>query len=138
MTQTLSYTKPLPIVTPVNKPFWDAAKRHELVLPRCKDCGAWTFPLGPMCQSCWSENLEWARASGRGVVTTWVVFHRAFDPSFTDDIPYAVVQVELEEGVRYISNLVGVAPNAIKPGMRVEAVFDDVTPEISLLKFRPA
>lgn len=130
------YAKPLPQITERNRPFWEAAKRHELRLPRCKECRSWVFPIAPMCQQCWSEDLAWERCSGRGTVSSWVVYHRAFDPSFAEDVPYAVVQVDLEEGVRFISNLVDIAPNQINAGLQVEAVFDDVTPEISLIKFR--
>jgi uncharacterized OB-fold protein len=89
-----------------------------------------------VCYTCWSENLEWSTASGFGYVSSWVVFHRAFDPSFEAELPYAVAQVDLEEGVRLISNLVKVPLADIRPGMLVEAVFEDVTADISLVKFR--
>lgn len=100
------------------------------------ECGSWIFPIAPMCQNCWSETLSWELASGRGIVSSWVVFHRAFDPSFSADVPYAVVQVDLEEGIRLISNLTDVAPNEIRVGLLVEAEFDDVTRDVTLVKFR--
>lgn len=130
------HTKPLPQVTASNAPFWAAAKRGELMFLRCSDCGAWNFPAGPVCQRCWSENLEWRLASGRGVVSSWVVFRRAFDPSFEADVPYAVVEVEVEEGVRLISNLVDVPVAKVHRGMPVQAVFDSVDDDVSLIKFR--
>jgi uncharacterized protein len=130
------YRKPLPVITPGNRPFWAAAKAHELRIPRCQECGSWVFPIAPICQNCWSERLSWDPVSGRGVISSWVIFHRAFDTSFASDVPYAVVQVELEEGMRLISNLIDVAPSEIRVGLPVEAGFDDVTSEVTLIKFR--
>lgn len=132
----MTYLKPLPLITNGNRPFWQATKDHELRIPRCTECRRWIFPIAPMCQNCWSEALQWERLSGRGVVSSWVVFHRAFDPAFAGEVPYAVVQVDLEEGIRFVSNLIDVAPNDIEAGLPVEAFFDDVTPEVTLMKFR--
>ena len=133
-----AYQKPLPRVTPDNRPFWEAARRHELRLPQCQDCKRLWWPPGPVCPDCLSERHEWTRVSGRGTVSSWVVFHKAYFPSFANDIPYAVIQVELEEGPRLISNLVGVPNEEVRVGMPVEVVFDDVTPEITLVRFRRA
>ena len=131
------YRKPLPHITPDNRPFWEACRQHELRLPRCLECGYVWYPLGPLCPQCLSERFEWQRSSGRGKISSWVVFHKAYFPEFADDIPYAVVQVELDEGPRLTSNLVGVPNDGIKIGMPVEVVFDDVTPDITLHGFRP-
>jgi uncharacterized OB-fold protein len=89
-----------------------------------------------VCPHCLSEELEWKRLSGRGKVSTWVIFHRNWFPEFAADVPYAVVQVELTEGPRLTSNLVGVANEDIRVGMPVEVVFDDVTPAVTLPRFR--
>jgi uncharacterized OB-fold protein len=131
------YRKPVPRVTPENRPFWDAARRHELRLQRCGDCGHVRYPPAPLCPECLSETTEWTRVSGRGIVSTWVVFHKRYFDAFADEIPYNVVQVELEEGPRLTANLVGVRNEAIAIGMPVDVVFDDVTTEISLPRFRP-
>ncbi len=133
-----AYRKPLPRITPDNRAFWEAARRHELRLPRCQDCKRFWWPPGPVCPECLSERYEWTRASGRGTISSWVVFHTLYFPSFADDLPYAVVQVELEEGPRLISNLVGIKNEEVRTGMPVEVVFDDVTPEISIPRFRRA
>ena len=130
------YRKPLPRITPDNRPFWEGARRHELRLQRCEGCGRFRYPPGPVCPGCLSERAEWSRMSGRGAVSSWVVFHKAYFPAFADEIPYAVVQVELEEGPRLTANLVDVPPAEIRIGLPVEVVFDDVTPEISLPRFR--
>jgi len=91
-----------------------------------------------VCPDCLSDRYDWARVSGRGTIASFVVFHKAYFPAFVAEIPYAVAQVELEEGPRLTSNLVDVPPDQIAIGMPVEVVFDDVTPEVSLPRFRRA
>lgn len=130
------YAKPLPRITPDNRPFWDAARRHQLALQRCADCARFRYPPAPVCAECLSDRAEWTAVSGRGTVSTFVVFHQRFFPSFAPDIPYNVVQVELDEGPRLTANLVDVPNAEIGIGMRVQVVFDDVTPEVSLPRFR--
>ena len=133
-----AYPRPLPRVTPDNLAFWEAARRHKLRLQRCGACGRIWWPPGPVCPDCLSERFEWAPVSGRGRVSSFVVFHKAYFPAFADAIPYAVVQVDLEEGPRLTANLVEVPPAEIRIGMPVSVVFDDVTPEISIPRFRRA
>jgi uncharacterized OB-fold protein len=130
-------TKPLPRISPDNAPFWAGCKRHELVLPFCAVCGKPHLPPGPVCPFCLDDRLDWRRASGRGVVSTWTVVHQPYFPAFKADLPYNVVQVELAEGPRLTANLVE-APNAVLAvGLAVEVVFDDVTPDVTLPRFRP-
>lgn len=132
------YEKLLPHIDEMSRPYWEGAKRHELLLQKCQECGYYRYPPGETCPSCLSDKLEWVKVSGRGSVYTWTVFHQAYHPAYKDDIPYAVVAVELEEGPRMITNLVNCRIEDIKMGMPVEVVFDDVTEEVSLPKFRPA
>ncbi len=132
-----AYEKPLPRVDEINKPYWDAAKRHELVIQRCDDCGTYRYPIGIICPGCLSDKLKWVKISGRGKVYTWVVIHQVYHPAFAGDVPYAVVAVELEEGPRMSTRLVGCGPENITIGMPVKADFIDVTPEITLPVFRP-
>lgn len=131
------YRKPLPAVSSLNQPYWDALKRHELQLPQCNDCGKVWSPPAPFCPLCWSRNCTWQKLSGRGKVSAWVVFHHAYFSSFNDDIPYNVAEVELDEGPRLLTNLVAVGNADIEIGMPVEVVFDDVTEDVTLAKFRP-
>jgi uncharacterized OB-fold protein len=134
----MAYTRPLPRITPDNRPFWEAARRHQLVLQRCQECRRFRYPPAAVCPDCLSGQSEWTPVSGRGRITTFVVFHKAWFPSFADDLPYNVIQVELDEGPRLTANLVG-APNAeIRVGMEVDVFFDDVTPDITLPRFRRA
>jgi len=132
-----AYAKPLPQVSAEMKPFFDAARRHALVVQRCRGCGTHRFPARDLCSRCLSRDVEWVPVSGRGTVLTWAVMHQVYHPGFATDVPYAVVVVELDEGARLVSNLVGCAVGEIRAGMPVEVVFDDVTPEVTLPKFRP-
>ncbi len=139
MTQPRAPSKPLPVPTPETKPFWDACKRHELMLPRCKDCGRFHFYPRAVCPNCWSTNLEWVKASGRGKLYSYVINHRPA-PGFESQAPYVIAIVELDEGVRMMSNLTGVDPDPAKVtvDMPLEVTFEDASPEISLPQFRPA
>ena len=91
-------------------PYWEAARARELRFQRCSDCGRWRHPPGPMCPDCCSFSSEWARASGRARLLSWVVVHPHVLPAWKDRVPYAVVLVECEEGVRTIGGVVGCAP----------------------------
>ncbi|HSD54944.1 MAG TPA: OB-fold domain-containing protein [Burkholderiales bacterium] len=132
------YAKPLPPNDPANRPFWEGANRGVLVLQRCLDCGRHRFPAARYCVQCHGERSAWVATSGAGVVESHCTFHRAYWPAFEGDVPYEVVQVKLDEGVRLFSNLVGVPREQIRTGMRVRASFDPVTPAVTLVKFAPA
>jgi uncharacterized OB-fold protein len=126
--------KPLPPDDAANRPYWDGAKRGVLMLQRCMDCGRHRFPAARYCAQCRGERSAWVASSGRGVVESHCSFHKAYWPAFEGELPYAVVQVRLEEGVRLFSNLVGGAPRA---GLRVKAHFEPLTPSVTLVKFAP-
>lgn len=130
--------KPKPRVTPDNRPFWEGCREHVLKLPWCAaGCGRAFLPPAPVCPWCFGERIEWRAASGRGTVTTFVVVHQAWFPAFADDLPYNAAQVELAEGPRLTTSLVGVANEDLAVGLEVEAVFDDVDGETTLPRFRP-
>ncbi len=134
----LHYSKPLPQVLPETEEFWKAAKRHELYLQRCKSCGNVIYFPRIVCPRCMSDEIEWFRASGRGTLYSYTIIRQAADPRFEQDVPYVYAIIELEEGVRMISNLVNVKFEKIRIGMNVKVLFEDVTPEISIPKFQPA
>lgn len=133
MTQT--YRKPLPLVDEDSQEFWDAAKKHKLLIQSCPKCNT-RYHNGFVCHLCGAKT-EYVEASGKGRVYTWVIFHQKYHASFEADLPYNVAIVELEEGPLYMTNLVGVKNEEIRLNMPVQVVFDDVTEEISLPKFRP-
>jgi len=134
----MTYQKPIPTITPDMQPFFDAAKRHELVVQRCMQCGTHRFPAREICSSCLSRDVQWVRVAGTGHIFSYNVMHQVYHPGFADEVPYAVVVVQLDEGARMISSLVGVAPHDITIGMPVRVTFDDVTESVTLPKFVPA
>jgi len=128
----------LPVIYPEERPYWDALRQHKLVLPRCKSCAQAWFPLGPACPNCFEIGFDWSPMTGKGVLHNYVVYHKAWAPWLEKRVPYAVVQVELDEGPRLTTNLLECPIDQIKIGMRVEAMFEDITDDITLLQFRPA
>lgn len=131
------YDKPLPTLTDDNRPFWDSCRAGRLSLQRCA-CGHLRYPISPFCPRCLSGEFTWTPVSGRGTVFSYVVFHQAYHPGFKQDVPYNVALVQLEEGPRMYSNVVGVPNNAVKVGDALEVVFEPVTAEITLPRFRLA
>ncbi|MEW6268260.1 MAG: OB-fold domain-containing protein [Thermodesulfobacteriota bacterium] len=129
--------KPVPRVTPELAPFFAAAKRGELAVQRCTECGLLRFPPREVCSRCWSRGADWTFVSGRGQVYSFYVMHQVYHPGFAGEVPYPVVVVELEEGPRVLSNLVGCARDEIAIGMPVEATFEQLDGTVTLPKFRP-
>jgi len=130
------YLKPLPKPTATSRPFWEAARRHELMLQRCGRCGAFIYYPRDRCPLCFADRLEWQHVSGRGTVYSYTVVRRAASRAFRD-APYVLAIVELEEGPRITTNIVA-PPDQVRIGMAVNVFFDDVTPEHTLVKFKPA
>jgi len=131
------YKKPLPIPNEDTKPFWDSLREHKLRMQRCSQCGRFRFPPCVICPYCVSPYSEWIEVRGKGKVYSFTVVHHAYTPAFEDALPYVVAVVELEEGVRLVTNIVGCKPEEVKIGMDVEATFEDVTTEFSLHRFQP-
>ncbi len=135
-----TYSKPMP--NPMNealsRPFWEAAKRHELVLPRCRTCSRIFFYPRERCPNCLSDDLDWTRASGMGRLYSFTVVHQTAHPSFQAESPHIYAIIQLNEGPRMPSNLVDCPIEDAKIDMPVEAVFDDASAEYTLVKFRPA
>ena len=131
------YHKPVPVPTGESQPYWAGCKRHELLLQRCRACGHIQFYPRAVCTGCLSQDLDWTKASGRGSVYSYSVVYRAPSKVFAADAPYTTAIIELEEGVRMMSNVVGCPPEEVRIGMPVEVIFEDVSEEIALPKFRP-
>ena len=132
----MTYSKPLPTVTDANREFWDACRRGRLRLQKCSACGHIRYPISHVCPDCLAGEFTWTDLSGRGVVFSYIVFHQLYNKAFAQDIPYNVALVQLEEGPRLYSNIVGVDNDDVKVGDAVEAVFEAVTPEVTLPRFR--
>jgi hypothetical protein len=131
------YTKPLPRPHAQDLPYWEALKKRELRMQKCRDCGHIWHPPAFGCPKCLSVNYDWAKLSGKGKVWTWSVFHYVYYKSFVPDIPYNVIQVKLEEGPIMISSMVECKNEELKCDMPVEIVFDDVTESVTLPRFKP-
>lgn len=99
--------KPSPMPTPDTEAFWDGTRHGELRLQRCTSCGRAFFYPRSSCPYCGAGNVEWFVSSGRGRLHTYVISHRAA-PGFEAQVPYAIAVVELDEGPRMLSNIVGV------------------------------
>lgn len=133
---TTDYAKPLPELTDENRPFWEGCQAGQLRLQHCRACGHVRYPINRTCPQCLSDDFEWAAVSGRGMVFSYVVFHQAYHPGFKAEVPYNVALVQLEEGPRMYSNIVGTPNDQVRIGDEVEVAFDAVTPEITIPRFR--
>jgi len=131
------FSKQPPAVTASNRPFWEATRRHELVVYGCKNCGALYSQITD-CIACDSPRMDWVKVSGKGQVFTFCVFKQAFHPDWQKDVPYNVAYVKLDEGPLLISNIVDCVNGAVHIGMPVKVVFDDISDEVTLPKFAPA
>jgi uncharacterized protein len=129
--------KPLPLATEDTQPYWDACKLGELRLQKCSDCGHVRFPPSVLCPRCLSESSRWERMSGRGRVHSWIIVHRPQHPAFFEDVPYDVAIVELEEGPRLHSRIVGCKNEEIAIGMAVEVVFEKKNDDVTMPYFKP-
>ena len=129
---------PRPVPIDVTRPFWDGLAAEEVRLQRCRDCGSWVFYPRPRCSTCLSEALDWHVVSGRATVYSFTVARQATHPAFAAEVPQLLAIVELAEGVRMTTTLVGVAPEDLRVGLSVEPVFDHGADGTTLLRFRPA
>ena len=135
-TEELAYTKPVPQLDGLTKQFYDFCASGELRFQRCSGCRQWRHVPREMCAECGSFAWEWERASGRGTVFSWTVVERALHPDFEEETPYAVVVVEMDEGVRLLSRMADGTLEELEIGMPVQVTFDRVTDGVTLPKFR--
>jgi uncharacterized OB-fold protein len=133
-----SYNKPLPLINEETRPYWDYCRKHELRMQKCSRCGYIRFPLSVICPECHSMEFAWEKLSGKGKVYSFTIYRVAYHPAFKDDIPYVVAIIQLDEGPRMESNIIGCRVEDVRMEMPVVVAFDDVTEEVTLPKFRPA
>jgi len=120
--------------------FWDAAREHRLVVPRCTSCGTYRFPPSAFCYVCRTQEVEYVEQSGRGTLYSYTVAWHPLLPDVSDSVPYIPAVVELPDtgGVRLIANLVDVRPSEVRIGMDLELVWRDVHDDVTVPTFRPA
>jgi len=128
--------RPIPEVSPALAPYFAAARAGRLVVQRCTGCGALRFPPRELCSACLATEAAWQEVSGRGEILSYYVMHQIYHPGFAAEVPYAVVVVKLEEGPKLTSNVVDCPLDEIAIGMPVEVVFEELSPEVTLPKFR--
>jgi hypothetical protein len=117
--------KPVPRPSPESMPFWDGARAKRLMLPRCNVCGRFWFPPSQRCRHCLAADFEWQPSAGLGRIYSFVVYHRVYHPAFEGEVPYIVAIVELDEGPRLITNIVGTRFQDVRCDARVHAIFEE-------------
>lgn len=129
--------KPAPDITDLNRDYFEGTAQGELRVRHCSACDARFRFAHTHCPSCWSTKLGWERASGEGRVSHFSVVHQAPSPAFAEGAPYVLALVELDEGVRMMSNIIGCDPARVHVGMPVVLTFEK-RGTVSLPMFRPA
>jgi uncharacterized OB-fold protein len=138
MTQTVETPqKPVPQPDDVSRPFFEGAQRGELRIQRCDGCGAYLTPGSRLCTECLGEALSWTAASGRATLHTFAIMYQRYHPGFAEEIPYNIAVVELAEGPRLNTNIIGVANADLRVGMPLEVTFAEQGEGVVLPKFRP-
>jgi uncharacterized OB-fold protein len=118
-------TKPIkPTITELNRPFWDGCRARRLLAQRCTNCGELRYPISAICPNCLAKTTEWQELSGRGELFSFIVIHRGYHPYWAERIPYNVAFVELEEGLRMFSNIVGTPNERLCVGQKVKVAFE--------------
>jgi uncharacterized OB-fold protein len=121
---------PLPAIDADTQPFWDGAKRGELLIQRCTACARFQFYPRARCVRC-GGGVAWVAARGTGRVYSYTVVHRAPHESLAADVPYVVALVDLDEGVRMMTRLLA-APDAYPIGAEVRVIFQRVSEDVAI------
>ena len=133
--------RPIPVPDEVSKPFWDACNQRRLVVQNCRSCKRLQFPPDKACAQCGSaDNLEWKEVRGRGTIDNYIVIHDSRLAVYMEKQPYNVAVIRLEEdrAIQFFSNLPGTPPDQVPLGARVEAIYEEVSPEQLVLEWRVA
>ncbi len=138
MSRPLEVRRPLPRSEGLCAEFYAHCARQELCFQRCDDCGRWRHLPRHMCEGCGSPRSSWTASSGRGHIHSWTVTHEALHPAFAGELPYVVAVIELEEGVRMVAGVRGIAAEELALELPVEVGFERVSDEVVLPYFHPA
>ncbi len=132
------WKKPLPTIVGETKPFWNSCQQGRLLIQKCGRCGEHQFYPRGICANCWSNDIQWARSSGKGTVWTFTLTYQNRTPGFAEEVPYILALVELDEGVKMFTNIVECNPRNVKIGMPVEVTFVQATTQVAIPFFKPA
>ena len=127
----------LPTPDAETQPFWDGARDGKLLIRRCGACGEAHFYPRPFCPKCWSDDVRWEEASGRATLYTWSVVHRNDLPPFGERVPYVAAAVDLDEGPRMLTNVVGCEFDALTVGLPLEVSYQAISDDVTIPVFRP-
>jgi uncharacterized OB-fold protein len=129
--------RPLPTTPARMEPFWKSARTGHLSIQRCRRCDRRYFPAVDVCNACLAADMEWVESSATGTVFSFVVMHQIYHPYFADRVPYAVVDVKLDDGPHMITTVIDCDPTSLEIGMAVEVAFERLDDRFSLPVFRP-
>jgi uncharacterized OB-fold protein len=130
---------PVPQPTDLTRPFWDGLRDGKVIIQYSPSARQWVFYPRVLAPGTLADDLEWREISGQGQVYTYTIAYRPTSPAWRDRVPQIIAVVEVDEGARIPTELVGVAPGDVKVGLRVKPVFDRAADgETVLLKFEPA
>ena len=127
---TEAYLKPVPDPSHESKPYWDGLRDGRLLLQKCAQCGKIRHYPRPICDVCYSFEVKWIEASCLGTVHSWTVTHHAFNPGFKLDLPYILVTIDLDEGVRMQAPLRGARETDVRLGLPVGIIFEQAKPDL--------
>ena len=136
MSTTAAYDKPVPEPNRDSQPYWDGLAAHRLVLQRCAACRVVRHYPRPVCDRCYALDCDWVEVSGRGSLHSWTVAHHAFHPGFKRELPYTLVTVDLDEGVRMQAPLIDPDSGPLAIGDALEIAYEDVSATLTLPRFR--
>jgi uncharacterized OB-fold protein len=132
------YNKPLPAEDPDSAVYWEGCRQKKLMLQHCSSCSKPRYPANNFCPHCRDKNFTWKESLGKGRLYSWIVVrHPVPKEIYAEDVPYIVALIDLEEGVRIASNIVGCEPESITPDMTLQVIFKPVTEQVTLPLFEP-
>ncbi|MBO6813433.1 MAG: Zn-ribbon domain-containing OB-fold protein [Rhizobiaceae bacterium] len=131
--------KPLPEIHELTKPFWEGAKNGKLLMQKCSKCGTVNFQPKPWCIECGSRDMPWTEMKQEGTVYSYTVSRTVAMnyPGWKEELPVILCLVDIDDGARMYAQVKGVDPEDMKVGMRVTAIFEDISEEYGIPKFKP-
>lgn len=134
----MDMTKPIPLTQPWSTAFWEGTKNGKLLIQHCKNCDSNIFYPRKFCPECWSENLDWIEATGKATIYSYSTAYDMVEPRFWEDLPYTLAYVDLDEGVRMATRIIGSPPEEIFIGKKVVVTFHKLNDDFYLPYFKPA